>query len=344
MADRRRGRRVAAGLVAALALTAASAAPAAAAAETTVPSACRYSFDGFWRNLDLRWSGDWTPAPVAPGGTATLRGASFTAELPAWMPQYGYNAGLLKAGDNEVPVRAWAALATAGATRATTVVEARAAARTRIAVGGLGEFRSATPFEAVVRLPATTVTAGAGPRLQAAQAAPASLPRIPGGDGAAAVTPAGSVFLRALLENETRFDLDCQPGRFADSGNAMTPGPAAPAFAQVAVDPSAKPEPAAAPIVSRRAVRARGGVVRVAIRNPGAAPATVAVSGQAQSGGRWRTVARGRATIAPATTTRVRLRLTTTGRALLRRHGRLRLRVTARTAEASGRRTISVRG
>src|ERR1700754_301517 len=107
--------RMMAALVASLVLVPAT--PASAGTLTT-PNACRWSFDGLWRNLDLDLTGAATPNPVAPGFGTALTGASVHARLPDWVAEYGFNLGLLKEGDNDVPASVWVALAGGGTAEA----------------------------------------------------------------------------------------------------------------------------------------------------------------------------------------------------------------------------------
>ena len=70
------------------------AAPAGAA---TSPNACRYSYDGLFRDMPVALNGTVTaPAEVVPGDTFSTDPGTASVELPAYLAQFGYFVGLLK--------------------------------------------------------------------------------------------------------------------------------------------------------------------------------------------------------------------------------------------------------
>lgn len=216
--------------------------PAAAGAATT-PNACRYSFDGYWRNLDVEMSGSPTPTSVAPGSGISLTGASVRAQLPTWIPEYGYNLGLLEAGENRIPARVWVAIDAAGTVEGTRYRELATTATTTIATGAGGAFASGTPIDVTVPVPAMAWTAGASGDVVFSQGPPGSLPEIAALAGGASTRPLGSLYIRAQLPNSVTFDLDCQPGRYTQSGDAFAPGIAG-TIASAPIDAAAPPTPA----------------------------------------------------------------------------------------------------
>jgi len=316
-----------------LALAAALAAAAPAQAGTlTTRNACLYAIDGYWRDLDLTLAGAAAPDPAAPGAPFTLGGASLRADLPSWIPRYGYNLGMLVAGRNEIPARVWVALAGTNAAPAAQVVELATTAVTTITV--VEGQPQATPISVTVPVPDTGWTAGAAGTAGVAQAGAGTLPPLPLGPGGTTIAPQGSVYVRAELNNSARFDLDCQPGRSAkgttDSGSdSFTAQPAQP-FALLGVGAALPPPPAADPHAGRpmrirsTVLRRRGRRVGVAVtcltRTRCAGRVRVRRGGRLLAGGRYVVAAGRRAT--------VRVRLTAAGRRALRSARSVRVRLT----------------
>lgn len=234
----RRGRGRAAALAAlTVAGTAGAIAAGPAAAAVTVPNACLYSIDGFWRNQSLNFAGAASPAAVPPGGGFALTGATAGADLPAWIPQYGYNFGILKAGENQIPTTVWVALGIGNGTGGPQVRRVSATATTTITVDGNAAFVSATPISVTVPLPDSFWSAGTTGASTIAEAAPGGLGTVTTAAGET-VAPRGSVFIEATLPGGLSFRLDCQPGTAGADGTTFTPAAAA-ALATAAIDGSA---------------------------------------------------------------------------------------------------------
>lgn len=217
------------------------------AASVVAQNACYYGLDGFWRNQDVRVAGEAAPVYVPPGAGFTLTGTAAAATFPGWIPEYGFNLGFLNGSPtgvrNAVPAEAWMAVAGKGSAQGVQVVRAKVTAETTVTTDATGEkFVSATPLSFTVPLADTTWTApdAAGAAVTFEQAPPGTLPSLPAVGGGPAVSPRGSIFIRASLTNSTSFDLDCQPGRATGDGTAFSPAATSP-FAVAYVDPNAVP-------------------------------------------------------------------------------------------------------
>lgn len=211
-------------LIAALALLW-GAAPARA---TT--NACNFSVDDYWTSIDVALTGTATPqADVRPGDTLTLTGATAAAALPAYLAQVGYNAGILKAGENQIPVRVWVALQATNTLERTQLVGPVAVqAQTTITTATSGEFVSATPITYTPpALPATTWTAAGGDVVLSQAPAGSIAQRLPIGPDDALRAVKGSAVILADL-SPVRFSMDCQPGSGNDTGTGPVPGAPAP--------------------------------------------------------------------------------------------------------------------
>ena len=256
-------------LVAGLVLT--SAAPAAAGTVTT-PNACLWSFDGFWRNQPLDFTGTAAPNPVAPGSGLALTSASVHARLPDWVGQYGANLGLLKEGENEIPTKVWLALGGNGTAQGVQVIPLETVARTTVTKLPDGSY-TATPIDVTVPIPDTAWTAGQSGASSFLQAGPGTLPTVPGGRNGAAVTPKGSAFISSTFSNGTGIQLDCQPGTAPDDGATFTAALAAPFdTAPIQAGAPTLPAPALRPALTVRstALRAKAGRVSLALACSGA--------------------------------------------------------------------------
>jgi len=269
-------------------LTAALLAAPAPAAQTVQPNACFYSLDGFWRNLDIRLAGSADPVYVPPGAGFRLGGTAAAAAFPAWIPEYGFNLGFLNGSPagtkNTVPAEVWVAVAGKGSTQGVQVVRSTVNAETTITTDPTGEqFRSATPLQVTVPFGDTTWTAptAAGAPVSFEQAPAGTLPSVPGVNGGATIVPRGSIFIRAALNKDTVFDLDCQPGRGSADGTAFTTAGTSP-FEVAYVDPNAAPTGIAAPPVASPPIILRStvlrphrtrGTVALKVRNAGTTPA-----------------------------------------------------------------------
>lgn len=191
------------------------AAPARAAT-----NACNFSVDDYWTSIDVALTGTGTPqTDVLPGDTVTLTGATAAAALPAYLAQVGYNTGILKAGENQIPVKVWVALQATNTLERTQLVGPVAIqARMTITTGPGGAFVSATPITYTPpALPATTWTAAGGDLALSQAPAGAITQRLPIGPDDALRTVKGSAVILADL-SPVRFSMDCQPGRGNDTG------------------------------------------------------------------------------------------------------------------------------
>ena len=210
----------------------------AQAAPSTTKNACKYSYDGKWRDHDLVLSAT-ASGTATPGGSITLSSTTMSAELPAYIPEYGYNLGLLQAGDNPVPTKLWLAIAGSNTEEGSQVVEADVTAVATATVDGDSVVGS--PIRVDVTLPDTTWTATGNDIVVFTQAGPDKLPDgLPGAGVSGTFNPVGSLYVSSSLTAALRFNLDCQPGRFTDEGNAIATGPASP-FATVTGSSEAVP-------------------------------------------------------------------------------------------------------
>ena len=72
---------------------------------TAVSTACNYRpFDGKWHMADVLYTATPSVTTVAAGGAVQLTGTTAQTTLLPEMAQIGYAAGLLKAGENTIPV------------------------------------------------------------------------------------------------------------------------------------------------------------------------------------------------------------------------------------------------
>ncbi|WP_354700061.1 hypothetical protein DSM112329_00323 [Paraconexibacter sp. AEG42_29] len=226
-ASRRRRLLVGGSLGSVLLVGALPAGPAAAASVIT-RNACEYSYDQYWRDLDITLQGQLSTAGARAGDTVTATAQAFDVALPGWLAEYGYRFGILKAGDNDIDVSVWVAI------RATNTVEGTAwqrldgTATTTITALEDGTFVSASPITyAVAPLSPTTWTAKGGD-IRIGQAPAGSLPSIPVGPNSSMRRPTGSVFIEARFGELLRLGFDCLPGGFVGAGAGYEEAPAAP--------------------------------------------------------------------------------------------------------------------
>lgn len=207
------------------------AAPAQAAS-----NACNFSVDDYWTSIEVTLTGTSTQTEVQPGDTVTLTGATASAVLPAYMAQLGYNASILLAGENVIPVKVWIALGATNTVERTQLIgPISVQARTTISTLPDGSFASATPITyAPPALPPTTWTAAGGDVVFSQAPAGSITTRLPIGPDDALRTIKGSTVILADIA-PIRFSMDCQPGKGNDTGTgpvvaaptafATTPGP-----------------------------------------------------------------------------------------------------------------------
>lgn len=187
---------------------------AASAASVVTPNACLYSWDNYYRDLDITLTGSSTPNPVPAGEVVTLT-ASLSGQMPVWLPTYGYNLDLLTVGENHIPTTIAVAIEGIGSVEQVQVVQVRFDAVTTVSDPD-GTPRTndegGTPPIVDVQLDPTTWTSTGGP-IELRQASGGTLISFPdlGPDGGP-VTPQGSVYISSTLSPELRFNLDCQPG------------------------------------------------------------------------------------------------------------------------------------
>ena len=213
---------------AALCAAALLALPSTASGASTNLNSCQYSYDSYWRDMDVTMSG--SPVPTAGAGVS-LQSPSISAALPAWLAQYGYNFQLLKAGYNEIPVQVWYATRATNTVEGTQVFSFETMAGTDITTAG-STFVSATPIEyEVPSLAAQAWTRRGGP-VQFRQAGSGSLPPLPIGPGGRLQQPKGSLVISASLGAGITLTLDCVAGSFIADGSERVETTAAP-FAAV---------------------------------------------------------------------------------------------------------------
>lgn len=213
---------------AALCAAALLALPSTASGASTNLNSCQYSYDSYWRDMDVTMSG--SPVPTAGAGVS-LQSPSISAALPAWLAQYGYNFQLLKAGYNEIPVQVWYATRATNTVEGTQVFSFETMAGTDITTAG-STFVSATPIEyEVPSLAAQAWTRRGGP-VQFRQAGSGSLPPLPIGPGGRLQQPKGSLVISASLGAGITLTLDCVSGSFIADGSERVETTAAP-FAAV---------------------------------------------------------------------------------------------------------------
>lgn len=210
----------------ALALTAASTTPTPAAAATVAtPNACRYSYDDYWRDLDLTLQGVVDVPAARAGQTVTASAQAFDVALPDWLAETGYRFGLFRAGRNEIDVSVWVAIRATNTVQGVQWQRIDGIAETEIVAQEDGTFVSASPITYSVSplLPTTWTAKGGDVRLSQAssgalaQAIPGGIPVGPEG---ALRTPVGSTYILAHLGDGVRLGFDCLPGRFAGGGDA----------------------------------------------------------------------------------------------------------------------------
>jgi hypothetical protein len=212
----------------------------------TTQNTCKWS-DGFYRHLDITLSGTGSPSPVAPGSGLNLTQTSVGVRLPEYLAKAGYDLSILKAGRNEIDVKAWIALAAPETPQGGKVFPLEAVASTDITVDETtGEYKSSTPLDVTVPLPDTAWTAGSAP-VAFRQAGAGALGRVPAGTAGAGVTAIGSAFISAQPRGGgLKLNIDCQPGS-GEGANPPTPTTAG-AFETVPVSTGAPviiPAPAA---------------------------------------------------------------------------------------------------
>ncbi len=225
-------------------LPAALAAAPASAATQVAGNACRYSYDGLFRDMPLSITSSSaivpdasypSPTQVVAGQTVRTAAGTFRVELPAYLASFGYAVGLLTAGDTEIHTSVWLAIeGTNTKERVQVLGPFDVVARTTITVDPADDnrFLSATPWaysDPVV--PELTWTAVGGD-VAFRQAGAGALPSLPTGPGGALRRPLGSAVIQARLAGGANLVMDCQPGAttgiefdFAGPSFAAAPAP-----------------------------------------------------------------------------------------------------------------------
>jgi hypothetical protein len=334
-------RRSIAGLV--VAVAALSLSPAAFAGTAAIPNACWWTVPGEWNNETLTLTGAASPERAGAGAPITLSGVSARIVLPREVIDLGFSIGLLKAGDNDIPIRAWAALRGTNTLEGLQVRETTAIARTTIVADANGEIVSATPLDVQASFPDTQWTAAADAPTTFTQAEAGTLPVLPVGRNGASLTPKGSIYITATL-GTTVLQLDCQPGARTADATGPVPAPAAP-FASVAAPdgsaapplPTAKPEPKLTLLSTKLKVTGSRVALKLSCAGaPCSGKLSVKSASKITQGKRKRTVTITRTvrySLAQGATQTLKLRLTATARTLLKKR-KLAVRVT--TAPAGG--------
>jgi hypothetical protein len=329
-------------LVLALVLAALALPSTASAGSLTTPNGCRYTFDNVWRNTDITLTG----IGAREGSNARLTGARVDIALPAWLPEYGYNFGILHAGRNEIPAKIFVALAGKGTHEAVQRHEIDVTAVTTIT--DEGGVVTATPLAVDGGgLPDSVWSSSGAESVEFAQAGPGTLPGpLPVGPNGSNVTPLGSIYISATI-GSLKFNLDCQPGQGNADGTAVVPALAGPfellSFAGVAPAPPPLPKATIAakrPLVGKRKLELQLGCSAGPERCSGQLVARTL--GKIRTGDRKRriVVARGSYSVAPDLTRTVRVSLTSVARKLGDRLAGRKVAVTLRPAE--GERVVRV--
>ena len=142
--------------------------------------------------------------PTAAGRGVVCSRLRSAPRCPAWLAQYGYNFGLLKAGYNEIPVQVWFAMRATNTVEGTQVYAFETMAGTDDHDVRRSTFVSATPIEyEIPSLAAQAWTRRGGP-VQFRQAGSGSLPPLPIGPGGRLQQPKGSLFISASLGRASR--------------------------------------------------------------------------------------------------------------------------------------------
>lgn len=336
-------------LAATVAAAGAAFAAPARAVPVTVQNGCYYDFDKTWGDADLTWDGTLSPNPVNAGATVTSTGASFVLKFPENLTRIGYAVGLLHAGENDVPVKAWAALAADNTTEGVKVVQAQAVAHTKIVLDQYGGIASAEPITANVPLPDAAFTAANGSDVGVGQATGKRLSSLSPAAGVT-VQPKGSLYLSALLNGQTRFDVDCQPGRANGDKSDIVKGPSSP-FATVPIIGTAAATTGSKPVVSKRAVRVKAAAIPVRVQNADSGTTLLRVqartSGKVAVGTKKQVVPvakTARKRVAGGKTATFALKLTAAGKRLLKTRSSVKIRISVHTgAGADAARVITLR-
>ena len=127
----------------------------------TIPNVCLWSASNTWEQESLTFTGAASPDRAAAGASVTLGGLSARFVIAPEVIEQGYNAQILKAGDNDFAFRAWIAVRGANTAEGVQVRETAGTARTTITVDPGSEFVSATPLDIQSALSDTPWTIGA---------------------------------------------------------------------------------------------------------------------------------------------------------------------------------------
>jgi hypothetical protein len=311
--------------LAALATIAAAFALAApASASVSAANACWWSAPGEWNNETFTLSGVAAPAQAAAGTPITLSGTTAAITLPREVIDAGVELGLLKAGENEIAIRAWLAIRGENTVEGTQVRETATTARTTITLAANGTVVTATPLDVTATFPDTQWTSASDAPVSFAQAPVGTLP-----DLTVPQANPGSIHVTASL-GTLAIQIECQPGTRTPNRTGPLAAPA-PVFASVAGPVGAPPPPPAIkpkdPLLTLRTTKLKvDRKSRLTVRLQCAdAPCagTVALVNTANK----RVTNRVNYSLAPGQAKTLTLRLTTTARKSLRKR-RLAVRIT----------------
>ena len=211
----------------------------ASAGTVTAPNACAYSYDTFFRDTGVLLNGTGAvvpmsadpsasvPGDVVPGQQLTLSGVTLHFNFPQELIRFGFQVGLLNAGDNTINVKGWVALKGSNTKEGTQLVgPISVTATTTITVdsGDENRFASATPLAYTDPVLPTTTWTATGGDVAFAQADGGSLPALPIGPGGALRSPIGSAVIQTNL-NGANFVMDCVPGKTTDVNPTDNAGP-----------------------------------------------------------------------------------------------------------------------
>ena len=219
------------------ALVAPASGSAAAFPDSTFDNQCQYSYDRYWRPVPMIFGGTLTNGAgaelvsgtqLAVGDQVQLRNGTVSAILPSWITTFAYEAGMIPAGDGQLPVRAWLALeATNTDPGVTAPILLNTQAATHVVLNDRGVVDEAQSWVRVADAPAPQQTwTATGGEIQVRQALGESLPPLPVGRNGADVRVRGSLFVEATLTFPSgeilRLYLDCLQGDQVDQGSAHT--------------------------------------------------------------------------------------------------------------------------
>lgn len=232
-------------------------AAAPASAQVTVANVCHWSGDG-WNDETFTLSGLAAPPQAAAGAPITLSGMTASITLAEEVVRTGVRLQVLKAGVNDISVRAWLAIRGENTIEGVQVRDATTTARTTIVLDAEGNYVSSTPLVVTAAFADTAWTSASGAPVSFMQAGAGSLTRLP-----VRQTRPSSIHVTASLGG-LALQIECQPGARNADATAAVPG-TAPVFASVAAAPGvvAAPRPAVLALRTSKLRADKQGRVRV---------------------------------------------------------------------------------